>query len=89
MTRRAITIDDSLRGQQVTVRRDITATRPTREHTGHHVWTGVITEATRDAATGELAALEVRTPDEWTWLALGTWDTGARHWSTVAELHPA
>lgn len=87
MATQQITVDDSLTGARVIVRRDITAIRPTREHTGHHVWEGVITDAvTRDAVTGELAGLCVQTAREHTWIALGTWDDGCgRRWATAAE----
>jgi hypothetical protein len=86
MSRQQITVDDSLTGARVIVRRDITAMRPTREYTGGRNWEGVVTDATRDAQTGELAALCVQTAKEHTWIAVGTWDDGCgRRWATTAE----
>ena len=96
----AVTRDASLIGRQATVRRVVTALRPTREWTGARIWEGKITDAARDAATGELRAVCLMTADQHTWLSLGdaydrvsgacivpaSPEHAARHWSTVIEL---
>lgn len=96
----AVTIDATLPGRQARVTREVTALRPTREWTGTRVWEGKITEATRDAESGELRAVCLMTADQHTWLALGddydrvsgacivpaSPEHAARHWSTVIEL---
>lgn len=87
-----VTIDESICGKRVRVRRDVTALRPTREWTGHLVWEGPVTDAaTRDAVTGELRGVCVLDAREHTWLALGTWDDTirdgqpCRRWVTTLE----
>lgn len=66
-TKNAITLDSGLIGAHVRVTRVVTALQPTREWTGTCVWAGQVTDrATRDAVTGDLTGVCVRTPDEHT-----------------------
>jgi hypothetical protein len=90
-----VTIDDTMRGKLARITREVTALRPTREWTGTIAWEGRITDASRDAVTGELRGICLMTAREHTWLALGTWDDTmrdgqmTRHWTTAIELLPA
>lgn len=88
----AVTIDESVRGRQVRVRREVTALRPVREWTGNCLWEGTVTDAgVRNAVTGQLTGVCVLTAREHTWLALGTWEDTmrdgqpCRRWVTVLE----
>jgi hypothetical protein len=88
----AVTIDEAVRGQRVRVTREVTALRPTREWTGCRIWEGTVTDAgVRDAATGQLRGVCVRTDREHTWLSLGVEETSmrdgqpCRRWVTEIE----
>lgn len=85
--------DRSLIGTRVRVTREITPIRETRQSLsvqGMFVWTGVLTDFSREARQsqgyGLVFGIEVRYDKGWSWFALGDWEDCNCRWVTDVEV---